>query len=183
MNTQRIKALDPPYAEDIEKNFNIIMPAGIPPLNIFRTVAHNPRVLHRFIIGGLLDKGSITIQERELVILRSCARCHAEYEWGVHAAAFADKAKISLEQINDTISREVNRDLWTDKQLCLLELVDQLHETQTCEDELWEKLCKNYQNDQLIELIMLTGLYHAVSFIVNSLQIANEDFAPTFTEA
>lgn len=180
MKEQRIKALDPPYAESIQNDFNTIMPPGIPPLNIFRTVAHNPRILHRMVIGGLLDKGSISVQERELVILRSCARCRAEYEWGVHVAAFADQANISPEQVRDTINQDVNRKLWTDKQLYLIELVDQLHETQTCSDDLWGKLCEHFQHDQLIELIMVAGLYHAVSFMVNSLQIANEGFAPSF---
>ncbi len=182
MKNQRIKPLDPPYAEGIQNDFNTIMPSGIPPLHIFRTVAHNPRVLHRMVIGGLLDKGSISIQDREIVILRACARCKAEYEWGVHVAAFSAHAKISPEQVNDTINKRVNRDLWTDSQLYLLELVDQLHDTQTCSDALWENLCESYSHDQLIELIMVAGIYHAISFLVNSLQIENESFAPSFTE-
>jgi hypothetical protein len=41
MKGQRIKALDPPYAESIQNDFNTIMPPDIPPLNIFRTVANN----------------------------------------------------------------------------------------------------------------------------------------------
>jgi alkylhydroperoxidase family enzyme len=182
MNEQRIKAVDPPYAENIQKDFDTIMPAGIPPLNIFRTVANNPRILHRMVIGGLLDKGSISLKDRELVILRACARCNAEYEWGVHVAGFASRAEISQEQITDTINITVDQTLWSDKQIGLLEMVDQLHERQTCSDDLWDKLCGYYKDDQLIELIMLAGLYHAISFIVNSLRIANEAFAPTFQQ-
>jgi alkylhydroperoxidase family enzyme len=180
MATQRIKLIEPPYNEDVQNDFNVIMPKGVPPLNIFRTVANNPRVLHRMIIGGLLDKGSISIQDRELVILRSCAKCKSEYEWGVHVVAFSEKAKIKPEQVRDTVNIKVNNDLWTDKQLLLFNLVDQLNDTNTISEELWEKLCENYQDDQLIELIMLTGLYHAVSFMVNGLKIENEVFAPTF---
>ena len=137
MSEQRVKALDPPYTEDIQKDFDTIMPPGIPPLNIFRTVAHNPRILHRMVIGGLLDKGSISVQDRELIILRACALCKAEYEWGVHVAAFSQHAKINQDQINDTLNKKINPDLWSKKQLCLIELVDQLHESQTCSDGLW----------------------------------------------
>ena len=36
--------------------------------------------------GSLLDRGSISMRNRELMILRICARCGAEYEWGVHVA-------------------------------------------------------------------------------------------------
>ncbi len=180
MGKQRINAVEPPYMDSVQKDFARIMPAGMKALNIFRTVANNPRVLHRMIVGGLLDKGSIEIQDRELVILRTCALCRAEYEWGVHVAGFAAPAKIDHNQIADTQQKEMDRSLWNDKQLDLLSLVDQLHETQTCDDELWMKLRVHYREDQLIELIMLAGLYHAVSFIVNSVQIEKEPFAPGF---
>jgi alkylhydroperoxidase family enzyme len=182
METQRIKALNPPYDEEIQKDFDTIMPPGIPPLNIFRTIANNPRVLHRMVIGGLLDKGSIAVQDRELVILRACALCKAEYEWGVHVAAFSGHAKINQEQVYDTVKKKINPELWSETQVYLLELVDQLHETQTVTDDLWINLCKLYRHDQLIELIMVTGLYHAVSFIVNSLHIEKEEFAPAFSK-
>jgi len=180
MENQRVKPLNPPYADDIQKDFDTIMPPGIPPLKIFRTVAENPRILHRMVIGGLLDKGSISIQDRELVILRACALCKAEYEWGVHVAAFSQHAKINKEQIKDTVNIKVNPDLWSKEQLYLIELVDQLHDSYTCSDDLWENLCKIYDHEQLIELIMLAGLYHAVSYIVNSLNIEKEEFAPSF---
>ncbi len=180
MKKQRIKVVEPPYPDSIQKDFDILMPAGMPPLNIFRTIANNPRVLHRFMIGGLLDKGSISIQDREIVILRTCGICKAEYEWGVHVAGFAAKAEINQNQIDNTYEKTINESLWNEKQLCVLALVDQLHKTQTCDDELWEKLQTHFQDDQLIELVMLTGLYHAVSFMVNSIRIEKESFAPEF---
>ncbi len=180
MEEQRIKATEAPYPDDVQKDFDTIMPPGMPPLNLFRTVAKNPRVLHRMITGGLLDRGSISIQDREIVILRTCGICGAEYEWGVHVAGFAAKAEINQNQIDNTHEKNIKPDLWSDKNLCILALVDQLHETQTCDDELWMRLKSFYQDDQLIELVMLTGLYHAVSFTVNSLKIENESFAPTF---
>jgi alkylhydroperoxidase family enzyme len=182
MNEQRIKAVVPPYQDSVQKDFDTIMPPGMPPLNIFRTVAANPRVLHRMISGGLLDKGSISLQEREIVILRSCARCKAEYEWGVHVAGFSAKAKLSQEQLADTIPDKPNPSLWSARQLILLNLVDQLHGTGSCDDQLWNGLCREFKEDQIIELIMLTGLYHAVSFLVNGLKLTNEPFAPRFPE-
>ena len=38
----------------------------------------------------------------------------------------------------------------------------------------------HYDDAQLIELVMLAGLYHAVSFVVNAFRIENEDFAPDY---
>jgi Carboxymuconolactone decarboxylase family len=43
--------------------------------------------------------GRLTIREREIVIDRVTTSCGAEYEWGVHVAAFADKAALTEDQI------------------------------------------------------------------------------------
>jgi len=180
--TTRIAPLTPPYTADIQKNFDVIMPPGIPPLGIFRTVAHNPRVLSRMIQGGLLDKGSISIAERELVILRTCALCKAEYEWGVHVTGFSQKAGFTQEQIGDTLSETPTSSYWSDKEMLLLQLVDQLYKTKTIDDGLWSELSVYYADDQLIELIMLAGLYHAVSFIVNACGVQREGFAAAFPD-
>ena len=89
MPNVRIAPIEPPYPADIQAEFDKIM-RGAPPLLLFRTVARNPRVLQRLLAGGLLDKGSIPLRIRELMILRTCALCGAEYEWGVHVAAFGE---------------------------------------------------------------------------------------------
>ena len=85
----RIEPLSPPFTAPVADDLTKLMPPGVPPLALFRMVAHNPRVLRRMRRGGLLDPGAITARDRELVILRTCARCGAEYEWGVHVTFFA----------------------------------------------------------------------------------------------
>jgi alkylhydroperoxidase family enzyme len=178
--TARIEAVTAPYDKDVQKSFDTIMPPGMPPLNIFKSVANNPRVLQRMVSGGLLDKGSISVQAREIIILRTCALCSAEYEWGVHVASFAKKAQLSQAQVDDTLSTKINSELWSDQQASLLAVADELHQTQTISDALWLSLSAHFDHEQCIELIMLAGLYHAVSFIVNGLKVSNETFAPSF---
>ncbi len=176
----RIAPINAPYSKDISADFNSVMPSGMPPLSIFRTVAHNPRVLHRMVSGGLLDKGSISVAQRELVILRVCGVCKAEYEWGVHVAAFAKKAGFNEAQINDTAALTSDASLWSAGQNLIIALVDQLHIHNQVSDELWEKLARDFNEGQLIELIMVAGLYHAVSFMVNACRVEREPFAPEF---
>ena len=140
MPNQRIKPIEPPYSDEVQASFDVVMPAGMPPLNIFRTVATNERVLSRMVNGGLLDRGTISIAQRELVILRTCAVCKAEYEWGVHVAAFAAKAGFTQEQITDTCSEFAMPGLWSSQQLALIRLVDDLHRTASISDEAWDNL-------------------------------------------
>lgn len=180
MSNQRIPPLDPPFADELQESFDVVMPKGMPPLNIFRTMAHNPRVLSRIVRGGLLDRGSISIAERELVILRACARCRAEYEWGVHVAGFANKAGFTEEQVSNTIATDVDPALWSASQLAILAMVDEFHTRSDLSDETWEQMRAHYQKTQVIELMMLAGLYHAVSFMVNGLRLERETFAARF---
>ncbi|HXN69609.1 MAG TPA: carboxymuconolactone decarboxylase family protein, partial [Bradyrhizobium sp.] len=84
----RIAPLQPPYAPEIQGQFDRIM-RGAPPLTLFRVVAANARAWEKFRAGSLLDRGPLSLREREIVIDRTCARTGCEYEWGVHVAAFA----------------------------------------------------------------------------------------------
>jgi hypothetical protein len=75
----RIAPLEPPYAPDIGEQFDRIM-RGAPPLMLFRVVAGHARAWDKFRAGGLLDRGPLTLREREIVIDRTCARTGCEYE-------------------------------------------------------------------------------------------------------
>lgn len=151
------------------------MPADIA---LFRTVAHNPRVLTRWAGGGLLDRGSISLRQRELVILRTTARLKAEYEWGVHVGFFASKAKFSEAEIHATLHGDASA--WKGEEAVLVEITDALVDTATVDDALWQKATGYYKADQLIEIIALVGFYHLVSFTVNATGVALESGAPRF---
>ncbi|HSX69835.1 MAG TPA: carboxymuconolactone decarboxylase family protein [Pseudomonas sp.] len=180
MSQPRVQPLNPPYAADIQAAFDRVMPPGMPPLKLFRGMAHNPRALQRMLAGGLLDRGNIELRERELLILRATALCGAEYEWGVHVAAFAGKAGFSAEQIADTCSGRIDPSLWSDAERALLELADSLHASASVDDGLWQRLGVHFSDEQLIECLLLVGFYYAVSFVVNGLRVEREEYAPRF---
>ncbi len=179
MNQPRVAPLDPPYAPEVQQAFDVVM-RGLPPLKLFRTVAHNPRVLQRMMAGGLLDKGSITLRQRELMILRTTARCGAEYEWGVHVAAYGSKAGWTPAELAASAGDGAKESVWMPDERLIIRLADELHETERVGDALWQDLHTAFQPEQLVELIMLAGLYHAVSYLINALQIQREDMAPKF---
>jgi alkylhydroperoxidase family enzyme len=59
--------------------------------------------LEKFRAGSLLDRGPLSLREREIVIDRTCALTGCEYEWGVHVATFADAAHLTAEQVRATV--------------------------------------------------------------------------------
>jgi alkylhydroperoxidase family enzyme len=180
--TPRLAPIDPPYPPDIQAEFDMLM-RGAPPLLLFRTLARNPRVLKRMIAGNLLDRGSVSLRERELMILRTCARCGAEYEWGVHVASFGAKARWTDAQVRSTVRGGAEDGCWSAQEKLLIRLADQLHDTDRVDDALWSELAGRFAPDQLVELVALAGLYRAVSYLVNALGVRNEGFAPGFPGA
>ena len=99
MTTPRISLAEPPYTAPIQAALDRLMPPGVPPLALFRALAVNERVFLRMMAGGLLDRGSITLRERELMIDRTCWRCGAEAEWGVHVTWFGPKAALTADEV------------------------------------------------------------------------------------
>lgn len=182
MATPRITPMEPPYPADMQAAFDKLM-RGQPPLKLFRTVAHNPRVLARMMAGGLLDRGSIDIRLRELMILRITALCGAEYEWGVHVTAFGPKCAWRDEELHAVVHGPPAADCWQPEEQLVLQLADSLYATRGVDDALWEALSARFAEAQLIELTMLAGLYHAVSFLVNVTAVEHESFAAPFPTA
>lgn len=182
MSTPRIEPDKPPYPADMQAHFDTVM-RGAPPLLLFRTVARNPRVLQRMMAGGLLDRGSIPLRTRELMILRTCVRCGAEYEWGVHVASFGQKAQWTRDQLHSSVHGEANDGCWNDEDRLVLGPADELHDTNTVSPWLWQQASEHYSSEQQLELIMLAGLYHAVSFLVNACEVQHESSAPRFPRA
>src|SRR5579863_1291214 len=93
----RIPPVDPPFAAETQAIFDRLMPQGTPPLVLFTTLARDPRLFERFRNASLLDRGNLTLRQREIVIDRIAALSGSEYEWGVHIAFFAAKAGLDEE--------------------------------------------------------------------------------------
>jgi alkylhydroperoxidase family enzyme len=183
MNT-RIDPAVQPYEKDMEETLARLMPEGVEPLVLFRTLARNSRVFRRFMAGGLLDKGTLTLRQREIIIDRACALCRGEYEWGVHVAFFAEKVGFGAEEIAATVAADgASASCWSGEEKLIMELVDELHRTQTLSDGLWARLKEAFTDEQMIEMVVLAGLYHMVSFVVNGLKLPLETYAARFPES
>lgn len=173
----RLPPIKPPYTEEVQASFAKLMPPGMEPLQLFRTLAHNPRVLRRIQRGGLLDPGSVSLRLRELVILRTCSLCGADYEWGVHAALFATAAQLDDAALSATRAPKAGGYGWSPEEHLALRMCDELHTQSTIGDLLWSELRASFEPAQLVELVTLAGLYHAVSFIVNATGVDAEPWA------
>jgi len=178
----RIDPLDPPYSDDIQQLFDLVMPEGMEPLALFRVMARSSRLLPRFMRGGVLDKGPVPSRDREMVIHRTTARCGAEYEWGVHVNAFGRPLGLGDDVLRASVAGDASDPAFDPKQAALVQLCDELHDTSTLSDATWSRLREHFDDLQILELIYTAGLYHLVSFLVNGLELENEAFGARFDE-
>ena len=178
----RIAPADAPYPPEIAAVLARTMPPGVAPLVLFRTMARNPRVFGKMFAGGLLDKGSLSLRQREVVIDRTTARLGAEYEWGVHIAFFAEKVGFDAERIAATVHGPADAPCWSADERALLAAVDDLVDRRTIGDERWDELAAHFDEAQIIEVIALVGYYHTISFLCRALDLPPEAYAARFPD-
>jgi alkylhydroperoxidase family enzyme len=182
MTAPRIAPLEAPYAADVQATFDRIMPPGLAPLVLFRSLASCPRIWEKFRAGSLLDKGPVPLRLREIVIDRVCARCGNAYEWGVHVALFAGRAGLTPQQQHATVHGAADAACWTDEERIAIRLADDLHDTAAIPDDLWADLRARFSEAQILELIALCGFYRTVSYFCNGLRLPPEPYAADFPE-
>ena len=176
----RVEPVPPPFPPELQAVFDRIMPPGVPPLLLFTTLARVPRIYERFRAGGLLDRGPVSMRHREIVIDRTCARCGCAYEWGVHAAFFAERVGLTPDQLHATVRGDASDPAWSDEERLLIRVVDELHDGAQLSDELWNALTAAFSVEQIFEAIALVGFYHTVSFFANGLKLPLEPFGTPF---
>ena len=178
----RIAPIAPPFDPDTEAQLRKWMPPNSPlePLTLFRTLVVHPELSSRMrpLGAAILGHGLIPPREREIVILRTCARCGAEYEWGVHAVAFGSAVGLTEAQIAATVSSDPKP--WSERDRLLIELADQLHDTNDIDDRLWSALAATFSAAELLELLVTAGWYRTLSYVINAARIAQEPWAARF---
>lgn len=175
----RIAPLEAPFAPDIQASFDAVM-QGAPPLMLFRTVAKSGRAWAKFRGGSLLDRGPLGLRERELVIDRTCALAGCEYEWGVHVSIFAAPAGLTADEVAATAGAGSGAPLWTDAERALLQAVEALHHRATLSEAEFAGLRAHYDDDQMLEVLLLCGFYRMVAYVANGLDLPLEAAAARF---
>lgn len=169
----RIRPLEPPYADEVQQSFDKVM-KGREPLLLFRTIATSARAWQKFRSASLLDRGPLSLREREIVIDRTTALTNCEYEWGVHVATFAEHVRLTDEQIDATRNAGPAASCWSEAEQALIAAVDALHFRATLDEEEFDRLRQHYDEAQILEILMLCGFYRTVSYVANALDLPLE---------
>jgi alkylhydroperoxidase family enzyme len=168
--------LEPLAPEELDPEVRRLLD-GRPPLAIFRTLAHHPKLLKRWLVFGnhVLAKSSLAPRDRELAILRVGWLCRSGYEWSQHAA-IARREGLSDEEI-ERVALGPDAPGWSDAERALLRACDELRADSFVGDATWAALSERYDTRQLLDLIFTVGQYTLVSMALNTLGVQLEEGA------
>lgn len=159
--------------EEQQELLRPVLSAG-PTQNIFRTLARHPGLFRKWMpFGGKLLNGKLPARERELAILRVGWLCRSDYEWGQHVP-IGRRAGLTDEEIA-RIPQGPAAPAWSELDRTVLAATDELHADACIADATWARLAEEYDEKQLIELVMCVGQYHLVSFALNTFGVQREE--------
>lgn len=149
-----------------------------PVFNIFKTLAHHPDLLRRWLVfaNHILGKSTLAVRERELVILRIGYLCQAGYEWGQHVE-IARRAGMSDAEIRTAKSGPETQGL-PELDRLLLQATDELHGDAHISDATWQGLSEHLTTQQLMDLVFTVGQYNLVSMALNTLGVQLDEGLP-----
>ncbi|MCR6485429.1 carboxymuconolactone decarboxylase family protein [Amycolatopsis sp. OK19-0408] len=169
----RIAPLEPPFDAETTAALGQLGP----PIQLFRVWARRPELAKGISGWGryyFSRDSALTVRQRELVIHRTTARCGADYEWGVHVATFAAKAGFDEPQLRSLATGSPADACWDAADRAVLTAVDELHATSDLGDGTWADLVAAAGEDGALDLLLVCGWYHAISFTVRALRLPLE---------
>jgi YD repeat-containing protein len=142
-------------------------------LNIFRALSHSPEALRRFMKFGqyFLSEGKLDPKVRELAILRAGWLCRSPYEFSQHVS-FGRRAGLSDDQIRAL--RDPNAapaGTFSAQELAVLRFAGEMTADAMVSDETFASVRGFLDEEQVVELAMVTGFYNMVSRVLNALQV------------
>ena len=148
------------------------------PLNIFRTLAHHPKLLKRWLVfaNHVLGKSTLPERERELLILRIGWLSRAGYEWGQHVL-IGRECGLSDAEIR-AIKAGPDAGDWSGTDRDLLLAADELHRDAHVSDATWARLAARWDTEQLMDIVFTVGQYALVSMALNSFGVQPEAGLP-----
>lgn len=162
-------------SDDLKDVFQDMERRGGQVPNIFKVMAHCPRVGREFLRLGnaILFKGSLPPKLRELAILRVGDLAEATYEWTQHVP-IGLMAGLTEEQIK-TMHRWKDSPLFSDQERAVLQYTDEVAQNIRVSEETFKAVRDFLTEEQVVELTTTIGYYGMVSRILEALEIELEE--------
>ena len=144
-------------------------------LNVLGTLARHPaltRAFHAF-NGHVQFATTLSIRQRELLVLRVAAVRRADYEWAQHVVIGRD-AGLDDDEIA-RIADGPDAPGWSSLDRALLCAVGELLDDAMVADATWQVLAAELDEQQLMDVVFTVGAYDALAMALRSFGVELDD--------
>jgi alkylhydroperoxidase family enzyme len=144
-------------------------------LNALGTLARYPaltRAFHTF-NGHVQFATTLSLRQRELLVLRVAAVRRAEYEWAQHVVLAGD-AGLDDDEIA-RIAEGPDAPGWSPTERAMLSAVDELITDAEIADATWQVLADELDEQQLMDLVFTVGAYEVLAMAFKSFGVELDD--------
>lgn len=146
---------------------------------VYRTFARHPKlyVPRQVLSEYIRTKSTLSPRVREMLILRIGWRCRSAYEWAAHAPA-GRRAGLTDEQIR-MLARSGYQG-WSAADAAIVRAADELFDSDAIADATWQALDEQFDDRQLLDVLITTGGYRMVSMVLNTFGVPAEPKSEPF---
>jgi alkylhydroperoxidase family enzyme len=169
---QALAALRPPNPRHPFPSRREDRPKG---LNALGTLARHPaltRAYHAF-NGHVLFASTLSVRQRELLVLRVAHTRRAEYEWAQHVVLAGD-AGIDGRDIA-RVAEGPDASGWSPVERAMVRAVDELLDDAMVADDTWAILASELDEQQLMDLVFTVGAYDLLAMAFRSFGVELDD--------
>jgi alkylhydroperoxidase family enzyme len=91
------------------------------------------------------------------------------YEFGQHTI-IGERVGLSLDEVA-ALTRDVDAGQWSEDDSYLIAMADELCADNCVSDATWQALTKRWNEAELVELVMVAGVYRLVSGFLNTMGV------------
>jgi len=163
---------------EIREMFQKIEARGFRVINLFRVMAHSPKVGIYFLRLGnaILFKGAVPTNLRELAILRVGQINGAHYEYSQHVP-IALREGVRQDQI-DSMAKWENSAHFNEQEKAILRYTDEVTKNVRVKDETFAAVRRFLNEEGMVELTTTIGFYGMACRILEVFQIELDEGVP-----
>jgi 4-carboxymuconolactone decarboxylase len=150
---------------------------ALPPLNIFRMLAHAETALRPFLRfgGAILGRLQLDPKLRELAILQVAARGQAEYEWVQHVA-IGRRVGLTDEQIAAVERDDVDGcPALSELERAVLAFASEVVAGPRVSDATFAAITRQLSPREIVELLLTIGNYLMLARVMTTLELEIDD--------
>jgi len=162
---------------EVQARLGVAWVPGVPPSKLRTTLARHPGLFPLWDeFGSSLLRGDLPARDREILILRTVYLAGGAFEWAYHEPIARRLGMTDADM--QAIVRGPDDPALDDYEAALLRTADEFTGQARLSPSTWAALSARLSDRQLIEVLLVAGLYRENAFITNTLGIDPPEHLP-----